>query len=74
MATSNCLRCENTTFEVQVLDLQRADFKHLCVQCERCGAVVGVLDFYNVGNMLLAQNKAIRAIAEAAGVSVDLPG
>jgi hypothetical protein len=37
-------------------------------------AVVGVLDFYNVGEMLLAQNRAIRAIAEKAGVSVDLPG
>jgi hypothetical protein len=27
MATCNCPRCENTTFEVQALDLRRADFK-----------------------------------------------
>ena len=73
MATSNCPRCENTSFEVQILDIERAHFKHLCVQCARCGSVVGVLDFYNVGNMLLAQNKAIRAIAEKVGVGVDLP-
>ena len=74
MAACNCPRCENTTFEVQALELQRADFQHLCVSCERCGAIVGVLDFYNIGEMLLAQNRAIRAIAEKAGVSVDLPG
>ena len=72
MATPNCPRCGNTSFEAQMLDLQRADFKHLCVQCESCSAVVGILDFYNVGNMLLAQNRAIRAIAEKLGVSVEL--
>jgi hypothetical protein len=73
MNKPNCPRCENATFEMQLLDIQRADFKHMCVSCERCGAVVGVLDCYNIGDMLLAQNRALRAIAEKAGVSVDLP-
>lgn len=42
------------------------------VQCASCGAVVGVLDWYNIGSMLEKQNKAIKAIAAQMNISVNL--
>jgi hypothetical protein len=52
MALSKCVKCENTLFEVVENTPARANYKLNFVQCSRCGGVVGVLDFYNIGEML----------------------
>lgn len=72
MATSTCPKCDSTSFEIQVFEILRAEYKHLCVQCAKCGAVVGILDYYNIGNILVAQNKALEAIADKLGIEVNL--
>jgi len=69
MATSTCPKCDSTSFEIQVFEILRAEYKHLCA---KCGAVVGILDYYNIGNILVAQNKALEAIAEKLGIEVNL--
>ena len=42
------------------------------VQCAACGAPFAVQEFKNITAMLIQQNKAIKAIAAKAGVSVTL--
>jgi hypothetical protein len=42
------------------------------VQCARCGGVVGIEGKYNICDLLLEQNQAIQAIADALKVRVTL--
>jgi hypothetical protein len=63
MALSICVRCGGNTFEViEQRSVKNSNFKLNFVQCSGCGGVVGVLDFYNIGNMLheLAQKLGVR--------------
>lgn len=72
MASSCCAKCGNLSFELKENAPQGSRYKLLFVQCSSCGAVVGVLDYDNIGAVLRKQNEAIKRIASAAGVHVDL--
>ena len=63
MALSTCGKCENRFFEVVQSGPSNSNFKLNFVQCSRCGNVVGVLDFYNIGQL-------IRDLATKLGVSI----
>jgi translation initiation factor 2 beta subunit (eIF-2beta)/eIF-5 len=52
MAISKCSKCNNTAFEMVEKEIIGANFKIMFIQCNRCGAVVGVQDYYNLGAML----------------------
>jgi translation initiation factor 2 beta subunit (eIF-2beta)/eIF-5 len=39
-------------FEVVEKEPTHSNFKLLFVQCSSCGAVVGVLDHYNIGSLI----------------------
>ena len=54
MATSRCPRpeCDSTYFEAKKLEPQDSPYKLIAIQCRKCGAVVGVLDWLNLGHML----------------------
>ena len=50
MTVSKCLSCNNSSFEVVVKnDIKDSKFKLLFVQCSKCGGVVGVMDYLNIG-------------------------
>lgn len=52
MARSTCPKCDSTRFEVAVAEPKDSRFKVNFVQCASCGAVVGVMDYYNVPSLL----------------------
>lgn len=55
MALSRCPResCNGRTFEAKKLDhIQGSNYKHIAIQCSTCGAVVGVMDYWNIGSLL----------------------
>lgn len=52
MATSSCPKCTSKCFEIKEAEPQNSRYKVLFVQCSSCGAVVGVLDYHNVPNLL----------------------
>lgn len=52
MASSRCIKCDNGTFEIVENTPRRSAFRLMFVQCSSCGAVVGVLDFYNIGERI----------------------
>lgn len=52
MSTSRCPKCENSTFEIVTNSPIKSKYKYAFVQCSKCGSVVGVLDFYNIGTLI----------------------
>jgi len=49
---SKCPKCDNGSFEVVENEPRLSNFKLLFVQCDKCGAVAGVLDYHNIGETL----------------------
>jgi hypothetical protein len=72
MATSTCVKCDGTSFEVKEAKLKGSAYRMYFIQCSSCGGALGVQEYFNTGAMLDKQNKAIKAIARAVGVSVEL--
>ena len=52
MAYSKCPKCDNTFFELVENSPAKSNFKLMFVQCSKCGAVVGVMDYYNIGSVI----------------------
>jgi len=61
MVTSSCPKYGSNAFECVEATIKGLDFRHNFVQCAQCGAVVGILDYYNLGNIL-------RKIADKLGI------
>lgn len=72
MAISKCPNCDNLFFELKEASPTNAAYKYSYVQCAMCGTVVGVTEYLNIGALILKQNEAIKKIARALNVHVDL--
>jgi hypothetical protein len=60
MALSTCVKCGNTLFEVVEKEPAQSNFKLMFVQCNSCGGVVGVVEFYNVGGLITKLAEALK--------------
>lgn len=49
MAHSTCPKCTSASFEVKEAEPRNSSYKLIFVQCSSCGAVVGVLPYYDAG-------------------------
>jgi hypothetical protein len=72
MMFPSCVKCGQLMFEIVEATPARSNFKLMFVQCAMCGAVVGVMDYDNIGARLRKQDEAIKKIAQKLGVHVDL--
>ncbi len=52
MAVSTCTKCDNTQFELKEVTPRDSEFILSFIQCTSCGGVIGVIDFYNVGELI----------------------
>lgn len=68
----NCVRCGGSSFGLTYVTPSGARFKYSAIYCTGCGGVVSFAEFYNIGDQIAAQNRAIEKIARKQGVSVDL--
>lgn len=59
MAYSKCPKCDSTRFEVKENSPAHSNFKLLFVQCSSCGAVVGTMDYFNIGARLSELEKKV---------------
>ena len=59
MAQPTCPKCDNKMFEVQTAEPQKSRYKVWFVNCTKCGAVVGVLDYWNIGALVLDLGKRL---------------
>lgn len=48
MATSTCMKCNGTTFEMVEREPRHSAYKLMFIQCASCGGVVGVTEFLNI--------------------------
>jgi excinuclease UvrABC ATPase subunit len=60
MAYSNCVKCNNSSFEMVEASPSKSNFKLMFIQCARCGGVVGVVDYYNIGNLIYKLAKKLK--------------
>jgi len=72
MAYSKCPYCQNSSFELKEVEPSPSKYKLYFVQCSSCGAPFGITEYMNTTVILDKQNKAIKKIASAVGVHVDL--
>jgi hypothetical protein len=65
MATPVCPKCGNTTFENNIIQPKNSNYKLTAINCDSCGAIIGVLDYFNIGGMLqtLARKLNVGSIA-----------
>jgi hypothetical protein len=52
MAMPTCVKCDGHLFEVREVTPHNSNYVLMFVQCSGCGGVVGVMDFYNIGEIL----------------------
>lgn len=64
MATSKCPVCQKTSFETVENTPRNSKYIVMFVQCASCGSVVGVLESYNIGNL-------IYKLADKLGIDLD---
>lgn len=64
MALSTCIKCGNSSFENKEVTPRNSEFILSFIQCTSCGGVIGVVDFYNVGEL-------IHQLAEKLNVSLS---
>lgn len=62
MAIPTCAKCGGHSYEVRIVEPVGSNFKQNLLQCTACGTPVGVLDFYNLGNLLKDQEKEISGL------------
>lgn len=60
MPASSCPKCAYQSFELIYLASGNAETGLSAVQCERCGAIVGVLD--DLGSVLSSIDERLKAI------------
>jgi len=46
---SKCPKCGNSFFKVEENSPQDSNYKFIFIQCSSCHSVVGVTDYYNIG-------------------------
>lgn len=59
MAISTCPKCPGSTFENKLYSPTGSKFKLSFIQCSSCGAVVGVMDYFNIGGLIQALAKKL---------------
>jgi predicted nucleic-acid-binding Zn-ribbon protein len=59
MALSTCIKCGGHSYEVHEVEPKGSKFKLYFVQCAKCGGVVGVTDYYNIGALLHVMAKKL---------------
>jgi hypothetical protein len=52
MARSTCVKCGNGRFEIVETPVIGSEYRLTFVQCQSCGGVVGVTEYYNIGARL----------------------
>jgi hypothetical protein len=63
MATSTCVRCGHTSFEVAESAISGLRFKRDFLQCGKCGGVIGVVEADNLNARLDAIEERLKELA-----------
>jgi hypothetical protein len=62
--STKCGKCEGASFKLQEIEMQGAAYKMMAAQCTSCQTPFALTDFYNVGQLMKNQEKAIAALGQ----------
>ena len=65
MASSTCIKCGHTTFEMAESAISGLRFKRDFLQCSKCGGVVGVIEADNLNARLDAIEERLKKIVDS---------
>jgi len=65
MPASSCPKCDHQSFELIYLTSGNAELNLSAVQCERCGAIVGVLE--DLSSILSGIEERLKAVEQRLG-------
>ena len=63
MATSTCIKCGHTSFEMAESAISSLRFKRDFLQCGKCGGVIGVIESDNLNARLDAIEERLKVLA-----------
>lgn len=72
MAMSKCGHCGNHSFEVKEVEPSGSKYKMYFVQCSSCGVPVSCMEYFSNNVLLQKLTDAVKKIASALNVYVDL--
>jgi uncharacterized Zn finger protein len=49
---SKCPKCDGKNFEMVEETPKGSAFRLMFIRCAECGAVVGVMDYFNIGDLM----------------------
>jgi|GEM_PF-746705 len=61
-AVSSCVKCGNKQFEATQITTINTKVAYTSIQCNSCGAVVGISDIVSLNNVLAILQKAIQGL------------
>ena len=62
MALSKCPSCDHRMFEMVENEPYKSNFKYMFIQCSKCGSVVGLTEYFNVGKLVKDQQNSIDSL------------
>ena len=62
MATSTCVKCGQSRFELHEASPGKAEFKFWYLQCTSCGGVAGLTEFFNAGAILKRMEDELKRV------------
>jgi hypothetical protein len=71
MAFSKSIACNSTFFEVVTKEPRGSNYKVNFIQCSACGAVVGVMEYLNAGQVLTNLKKDVAELKRAISSVAD---
>jgi predicted nucleic-acid-binding Zn-ribbon protein len=57
--STKCVKCESSSFKLEEIEMQGAAYNMMVAKCTSCKTPFGLTDFYNVGQLLKNQEKAV---------------
>lgn len=60
MATPKCPKCENTSFSLEELNIDKSEYILYGVCCKSCGTVVGTHEYFNISTLVKNLGKALK--------------
>jgi hypothetical protein len=64
MATSTCIKCGHTSFEMAESAISSLRFKRDFLQCGKCGGVIGVIESDNLNARLDAIEERLKVLGD----------
>lgn len=61
---TKCGHCNGTVTKIAEIQPSGTDFKQIAICCSSCSSILGITDYFNVGNLVKMQEKEIASLKQ----------